>query len=176
MLLAACGGGHRDEPYVFSTVMSAAEQVPVSQTVGTGSGIVTVDRNTRAMIVTVIANVPADALVHLHEGPPGSNGPIAFTLVPQQAGVWSAQAVLSEAQLVSLRSGNMYADVHFTMPPDAGLRGQLLRRFPRGEQFAQLEQLSVNAPLQQQQVAQIRDAKDADFDHSGVGFGLTIGF
>lgn len=176
MLLAACGGGHRDGPFVFSTVLSAAEQVPVSQIAGTGNGIVTVERHTRAMIATVIANVPADALVHLHEGPPGSNGPVVFTLVPQQAGVWNAQAVVSEAQLVSLRSGNMYADVHFASPPDAGLRGQLLRRFPREEQFTQLEQLGAGAPLLQQQAAQIRDAQDAAFDHDGVGFGLTIGF
>jgi hypothetical protein len=66
-------------------------------------------------------------MAHIHEAPMGQNGPVIVPLAKTADNVWSvpAGAKLTDAQLQSLKSGNLYINVHSVANKGGEIRGQL---------------------------------------------------
>lgn len=156
-LLASCGGSDSSNlPLIFSTSLSGVDEVPPTPSQARGACVVIVDQNTKVLKATLVTQGIAGNAAHLHQAPPGVNGPIIFPLAEESAGngVWGTRVTVSDAQLASMRDGNFYCNVHSLTFPNGEIRGQLAFRFPTQEQLQRLEQL-------QQRSQQIRDQLDA---------------
>ncbi|WP_151638015.1 CHRD domain-containing protein [Noviherbaspirillum aerium] len=150
LMLAACGGGGGDsgtgsgslnsspstqppaqpQTETYAAAMSGAEQVPPRITSAQGSGSVGVDPATRQMTASVtLAGMTATA-VTLHQGAPGSTGPILFSLLETApgSGVWTGRASLSVGELAALRAGQFYLSAASAAFTSGEIRGQLALR------------------------------------------------
>ena len=111
--------------------LSGVQEVPVVNTGAAGYGNITVDDNSRAIggSVTTKGLVGATA-AHIHEGAPGTNGPVIIPLTRVSDTVWTvpAGAVLTEAQMNSYRAGNLYINVHTEKYKGGEIRGQIKDR------------------------------------------------
>ena len=90
---------------VFSSTLTGAQEVPSVTSVGSGTGVVSVDPATNQMRATVV-----------------------FSLIENEAGsgVWATTATLTTDQLTQLTAGNYYFNVHTAAYPDGEIRGQIL--------------------------------------------------
>ena len=109
--------------------MTAAYEVPPTNSRGVGTIVATVYPSTRAM--TYVAEYkdltgPATA-AHFH-GPaaPGANAPVVVPSVVTPATI-KGGATLTEAQLADLQAGKWYYNIHTAANPGGEIRGQLLR-------------------------------------------------
>jgi hypothetical protein len=123
-LLSACasmGMGHRTE-----VSLTGAQEVPPVSTSARGSGTLTIapDRSVAGSITTTGV---AGAAAHIHEAPPGRNGPVIIPLTKSGDNVWAvpAGAKLTENQYESYKGGNLYVNVHSAAHKDGEIRGQL---------------------------------------------------
>ena len=64
---------------------------------------------------------------HIHEGPKGKNGPVIIPLTKSGDNTFTvtAGAKLSDAQLESLKAGNLYVNVHSAANPGGEVRAQI---------------------------------------------------
>lgn len=177
--LVACGGSNDDDlPLAFSTTLSGMEETPPNASAASGTGLVTVDPDRRTLTASIVITGMSDTNAHIHEAPPGLNGPIVFPLA-KVAGttVWSTRTALSEAQFSALKNGNYYFNVHSSSFPNGEIRGQIIWVMPSPEQIARLQQArqqSASLELQLHQLQEIEDAQEHRF--TGIGIGLGIGF
>jgi hypothetical protein len=115
----------------FTATLSGAQEVPPVPTAGTGTAIVQLNEAETMITVDVsFSNLSSNANgAHIHDAPPGVNGPIIFGLtgvpaatsgtVPQQS------FSITAAQVAALRAGNYYVNVHSDLYPGGEIRGQL---------------------------------------------------
>lgn len=145
----------------FRNALTGMQQVPPASTTATAIGTATVDHVAKTLTVAVNTIGIAGTQAHIHEAPPGLNGPTVFTLSQTSGGgIWFAKVSLSDSQLNSLMAGNFYFDVHSAAFPDGEIRGQIAQLHKR---------------------ARIKDCRfggfgfdDCTFD--GVGFFVGFGF
>jgi predicted outer membrane repeat protein len=123
---------------VFTAALSGAQQVPPTNSAGTGSATVVLgpDQATLTFAVT-FANLQGNPTeVHLHVGPAGQNGPVATdagganielgNLPGATSGTVGPQTFTVNAAFVAqLLAGNVYANVHTTAFTGGEIRGQL---------------------------------------------------
>jgi len=116
---------------VLTAQLSAAQQVPRVVSNATGTGLLSLDRATRLFEAKVTLTGMTASAVHIHSGAAGGNGEILFSLTesPAGSGTWvsASGALLNEAQLQSLRNGEMYFDAHNANFPNGEIRGQIGR-------------------------------------------------
>jgi hypothetical protein len=64
---------------------------------------------------------------HIHQGAPGSNGPVIVPFVMQGDNTFVAKegAKLTEEQYAAYKSGNTYLNVHSAKSPGGEVRAQL---------------------------------------------------
>ncbi len=64
---------------------------------------------------------------HIHMGAPGQSGPPIITLEKGPHGTWKVPAgsKLTDEQLASFKSGNLYVNIHSTAHKPGEIRGQL---------------------------------------------------
>ena len=127
------GAGAGLNPFVtstatFLTALRGAQEVPPTPSAASGSGTVLINPANRQLIAGVTTIGIAGNAAHIHEAPPGANGPIIIPLTESATGsaVWTANVILSEAQFTSLLAGNMYFNVHSSTFPGGEIRGQIL--------------------------------------------------
>jgi hypothetical protein len=106
--------------------LSGANEVPPVNTTASGSGMVTVSPERQ---VTAKVNVTGmiGTAAHIHEGAPGSNGPVIvpFTKTGENQFAAPEGATLTEAQYASYKAGKLYVNVHSAKHPGGEVRGQL---------------------------------------------------
>ena len=110
-------------------VLSGSNEVPPIVTSATGTGTANIDTNrTVSATVDVIGMTPTAA--HIHEGAPGTNGPVIvpFIRITAQAFGAPAGAQLTEAQYASYKAGNLYVNVHSAKHPGGEVRAQIVGR------------------------------------------------
>lgn len=112
----------------FLTALRGSQEVPPTPSAALGSGTVLVTPTNRQLIAAVTTAGIAGTAAHIHEAPPGANGPILIPLTESGAGtgVWTASAALTEAQFSALQAGNLYFNVHSAAFPGGEIRGQIL--------------------------------------------------
>jgi hypothetical protein len=132
----------------FIAPASGSQEVPAVDTDARGLGIFRVSRDGGSMHFAVIANRIDDVIMaHLHIGAPGTNGPIAVWLYPDEpppalipgtfqgvlaSGVLTDDHVIAASGVASLdelvdeiRAGNVYLNIHTLDNPAGEVRGQL---------------------------------------------------
>lgn len=69
----------------------------------------------------------AGTMAHIHEAPPNESGPVVVPLERTDDNTWSVLdgVHLTEAQLETLKEGNLYVNVHTEANPGGEVRGQL---------------------------------------------------
>jgi hypothetical protein len=106
--------------------LSGASEVPPVTTTATGSGPITVadDGSVSGRVRTT--GVAATA-AHIHVGAAGQNGPVIVTLTKTGDAEWSVPAgtKLSDEQMKSYKSGNLYVNVHSDANKGGEIRAQI---------------------------------------------------
>jgi hypothetical protein len=117
----------RDLGNHFTAALDGGQEVPPTPTPGLGAASLTIQANGTASIVVPFGGLVAPTTAaHIHEAPAGSNGPVVVPLVAG-IGQFAATFTPTAAQLVQLRAGNWYVNVHTTTFPGGEIRGQLAR-------------------------------------------------
>lgn len=113
---------------IFLAALRGSQEVPPNDSTALGSGTALVNQANRLLITAVTTTGIAGDAAHIHEAPPGVNGPIIIPLTesPPGSGIWTANATLTEAQYASMQAGNMYFNVHSAAFPAGEIRGQIL--------------------------------------------------
>lgn len=106
--------------------LTGEDQVPAVETEGHGEGVIEVDAARKISGSVTTENVPG-TMAHIHEAPPGENGPVVVPLEQTDDNTWSVpdEVHLTEAQLETLKEGNLYINVHTEANPGGEVRGQL---------------------------------------------------
>jgi hypothetical protein len=107
-------------------VLSGNQEIPPVATPATGIATITVAGDRTLTGKATIAGMSV-TVAHIHEGAAGGNGPIIVPLVMTADNVWSVPpgARLTEAQYESLKSGNLYFNVHSEAHRSGEIRGQI---------------------------------------------------
>lgn len=108
--------------------LDGSHEVPPVNTTATAMGTITVaaDKSVRGSITTTGIDARS---AHIHEGAPGTNGPVIIPLEKTADNTWSvpAGAMLTDAQYASYMAGNLYVNVHSAAYPNGEIRAQLNR-------------------------------------------------
>ncbi|OWW20249.1 CHRD domain-containing protein [Noviherbaspirillum denitrificans] len=112
----------------FLTALRGTQEVPPTTSAAIGSGTVLVNPATRQLSAAVTTTGITGTAAHIHEGAPGISGPIIIGLAESTtgSGIWTTNAVLTEAQFNAMQAGNLYFNVHSTAFPNGEIRGQIL--------------------------------------------------
>jgi hypothetical protein len=111
----------------IKVTLSGANEVPPVTTSAQGSGTVTVGAD-GAVSGGVTTTGVAGTAAHIHEAAAGKNGGVIVPMVKNGDNGWTFApgAKLSDAQMASLKAGNLYINVHSAANPGGELRGQLM--------------------------------------------------
>ena len=107
--------------------LSGAQEVPPVTTSATGSGVITVAPD-KSISGSVSVKGMDSTMAHVHEGKmPNGSGPPIISLTKTADNVWAvpADTKLTDEQLQSLKSGNLYVNVHSVAFKAGEIRGQL---------------------------------------------------
>ena len=110
----------------MKVTLAGSQEVPpvMTSASGIGSIIVAPDGSVSGTITTTGVE---GTMAHIHEAPMGQNGPVIVPFTKTSDNVWSAPAgaKLTDAQLQSLKSGNLYLNVHSATNKPGEIRAQL---------------------------------------------------
>lgn len=132
-LLTACGGSSGTPTTsisVKSASLNGAQETPAVTTAATGSAVFTIDMSSGAIQGTVTTAGIDGVAAHIHEGPVGTPSPVIVPLTQGPPGTWTVppDTMLTATQLASLKSGNLYVNVHTAANPGGEIRGQIGRQ------------------------------------------------
>ena len=120
--IASCGAYAQS----MKVNLTGAQEVPPVMTSASGVGVimVTPDGSVSGTITTTSVE---GTMAHIHEGAMGQNGPVIVPFTKTSDNVWSAPAgtKLTDAQIQSLKSGNLYLNVHSATNKPGEIRAQL---------------------------------------------------
>ena len=110
----------------IKVTLAGANEVPPVTTSAAGSGTVTVGMDGAVSGGVTTTGIAATA-AHIHEAPAGKNGGVIVPMTKSgdNGFVFPPGAKLTEAQMASLKAGNLYITVHSAANPGGELRGQL---------------------------------------------------
>jgi hypothetical protein len=124
MVLGALGFGMAFAADI-SVTLSGANEVPPVTTAASGTGTIRVGDD-GAISGSIHTTGVAGTAAHIHEGAAGKNGPVIVPLTKEgDTYLVPASAKLTEAQMASLKAGNLYVNVHSAAKPGGEIRGQL---------------------------------------------------
>ena len=110
----------------MKVTLAGSQEVPPVTTSASGTGSIMVSPD-GAVSGSVTTTGVDGTMAHIHEAPMGQNGPVIVPFAKTADNVWSvpAGAKLTDAQLQSLKSGNLYINVHSAANKGGEIRGQL---------------------------------------------------
>jgi len=106
--------------------LTGSNEVPPVTSAASGSGTVTVNADRTVSARVTVTGMSATAS-HIHQGAPGSNGPVIVPFVKQGDNTFVAPdgAKMTEDQYRAYKSGNTYVNVHSAQHPGGEIRAQL---------------------------------------------------
>ena len=163
-VLASCGGslngvgqGAVNESLVFSAELNGSQETPPNTKPGTGIGLAIVNSRDLSFSASVITTGVAETVAHIHDGPAGVAGPVIFPLTKEPGRVvWNVQGTLTPAQLVTMRAGGFYFNVHSPTLTQGEIRGQINFKLPTREQLDRLLLVAQQSQALQSLVQQAR--------------------
>lgn len=128
--------------YLLEANLSPANEVPAVDSVAGGRAVLALMTDTLSYRVFV-ADIDNISMAHIHEGAPGTNGPVIATLfggsgVFDPASPISGTLTLTPTQVTKLLAGNYYINVHTSDFPAGELRGQVRTYTPPAKHNALL--------------------------------------
>jgi hypothetical protein len=110
----------------MKVTLSGSQEVPPVTTSASGVGSIMVAPD-GSLSGTITTTGVEGTMAHIHEAPMGQNGPVIVPFTKTSDNVWSAPAgaKLTDAQLQSLKSGNLYLNVHSATNKPGEIRAQL---------------------------------------------------
>jgi hypothetical protein len=110
----------------MKVTLSGSQEVPPVMTSASGVGSIMVGPDGSVSGTITTTGIEA-TMAHIHEAPMGQNGPVIVPFTKTADNVWSipAGAKLSDAQLQSLKSGNLYLNMHSAANKPGEIRAQL---------------------------------------------------
>ena len=109
----------------IKVTLSGANEVPPVTTSAAGSGTIMV-ADDGSVSGSVSSTGVAGTAAHIHEAAADKNGPVIVPLTKEgDTYKVPAGAKLTPAQMASLKSGNLYVNVHSAANPNGEIRGQL---------------------------------------------------
>jgi hypothetical protein len=110
----------------MKVTLSGSQEVPPVMTSASGVGSIMVAPD-GSLSGTITTTGVEGTMAHIHEAPMGQNGPVIVPFTKTSDNVWSAPAgaKLTDAQLQSLKSGNLYLNVHSATNKPGEIRAQL---------------------------------------------------
>lgn len=107
--------------------LSAAEEVPPTPSTATGLGTLVIDPATRAASGSITLTGMTATAAHIHLAASGTNGPVIVPLANAGSGVFNVPVgtVLTAAQLLAYKQGNLYFNAHSALFPNGEIRGQI---------------------------------------------------
>lgn len=108
------------------TLSGANEVPPVVGSPMSGTATVTINPDRTVSVKVAVTGMVATAS-HIHEGAPGTNGPVIvpFTKTGDNTFASPEGAKLSESQYASYKAGNLYVNVHSAAHPIGELRAPI---------------------------------------------------
>jgi hypothetical protein len=106
--------------------LTGANEVPPVTTSATGTATVTINPDRSVAVKVTVRGMTATAS-HIHEGAPGTNGPVIvpFTKTGDNTFASSEGAKLTESQYASYKAGNLYVNVHSAAHPIGEIRAPI---------------------------------------------------
>ena len=110
----------------MAVTLSGDQEVPPVTTAASAAGTITVNDD-KSVSGSVMTKGIAATAAHIHEAAKGKNGPVIIPLTKSGDNTFTvaAGAKLTDAQLESLKAGNLYVNVHSAANPGGELRAQL---------------------------------------------------
>ncbi|MEL6923357.1 MAG: CHRD domain-containing protein, partial [Bacteroidota bacterium] len=134
------GGEIRGQVYklareAYSYEFSGGQEVPATDSPGTGAGMVTIDRDqTNAHFMMVVSGLGEGInAAHFHQGSPGENGGVIFNLTPFLTaaggayGYWTEENDPAFGNSPMFRSNNVYVNIHTDNFPSGAIRANVVR-------------------------------------------------
>jgi hypothetical protein len=116
-----------DDDLMLSAFLTGEDEVPAVTT--DAKALATLyfdgDRTKAKMNITATGLSGPITGVHIHEGDPGSNGPVLYPLVNEGNRVQMEVTDISSLDLVSILNGATYVNIHTAAHPNGEIRGQL---------------------------------------------------
>jgi CHRD domain len=111
----------------IKVTLAGTNEVPPVTTSASGTGIVTVGMD-GGVSGTITTMGVAGTAAHIHEAATGKNGPVIVPMTKSgdNSFMFPPGAKLTEAQMASLKAGNLYINVHSAANPGGEIRGQLM--------------------------------------------------
>lgn len=114
---------------VRTATMTGTQENPAVTTNAKGTGILSVDPVTRALVGRIATTGIVATMAHIHTGAVGTNGPVIVPLTETSAGsgIWvtAANTTFDAQQYADFLAGNLYFNVHSTARPGGEIRGQI---------------------------------------------------
>jgi hypothetical protein len=117
------------EQVKYTATLTAADEVPPTDSTGTGTVDATYDTDTKTFTWTITYDgLTGDATAAHFHGPadPGVNAPPVVPIEPPLASPITGSATLTDTQAADLAAGKWYFNVHTAKYPDGEIRGQVL--------------------------------------------------
>ena len=107
-------------------ILTGAQEVPAVVTSARGRAVITVTRHGRVRGKVIVRGIKP-FMVHIHDGAPGTNGPILIWLKQGRHHTWfvPAGAKLTPAQYRDYLAGDLYLNAHTHRYPAGEIRGQI---------------------------------------------------
>jgi hypothetical protein len=126
----------------FSFPMSGGQEVPPTDSTATGNCSADLNDSATTVFVQCSHNVSAPTDIHLHDAPPGVDGPIIFSfnnLINPFAGA----VPLSPRLVADFAAGFLYVNVHSVNFDSGEIRGQLIAGPPASATLADIPTADV---------------------------------
>ncbi|HEV8580461.1 MAG TPA: CHRD domain-containing protein [Thermoanaerobaculia bacterium] len=104
--------------------MSSGQQVPPVSSPVTGGCLADLGDDAAALFVRCAHNVSQATAAHLHDAPPGQNGPVVFDFA--LGNPFSANVPMTPRLVADFAAGFLYVNVHSNDFPDGEIRGQVV--------------------------------------------------
>jgi hypothetical protein len=124
-LLGACSHGPH-HPGGHDVTLTGAQEVPANTSMASGGSNIRVGHDRSVSGVVRYTGMVA-TVAHIHEAPPGANGPVIVPLMQTSAGMFAVPdgTMLTPPQYASYQAGNLYVNVHSAAYPAGEIRAQL---------------------------------------------------
>ena len=115
------------QTFIFD--MRGSQEVPPVPSTHSGGCMGVLDQPAATFSITCVHDVIGATLMHIHQGPAGTNGAVVFDMgdpaVSPVTATWTSMTAQNIADLIA---GNLYINIHTAGRPAGEIRGQILTR------------------------------------------------
>lgn len=125
----ALGGAASAEEQHYTATLTGGEEVPATDSAGTGTATATYDTETKELTYSVEFSGLSGPATAEHFHGPAAMGENAGPVVPidDLESPSEGAATLTDEQAADLAAGNWYVNVHTDAHPDGEIRGQVMQ-------------------------------------------------